>query len=303
LVRNPPGKNNSRLKISGADLTALRAGAGKNAVRQGLVDRLAHNQLLTRGQRQALLNWRIQANRTKNRALAGALKRAQRNDHKRFRSAKHNVAAARSAAGNRPNISPGSALALSPGGGGGDGGLVGPGGMAFPVPPGIDPGGGAVALPENPAEPQGRGIVTALDPDSIDPGWGPDDDDDAIPPVPDEEDDAALDAVWQTTRFIRLSNGYTSRITVNLTYQTLDANEDPVEGSVEVELAPGEVVDVYQGNWQVNAQRISFSAVAEDGAEWERWSKRWLELVPERDEKGTPGYASPRIETKVVAFR
>src|SRR5207249_2738530 len=101
--------------------------------------------------------------------------------------------------------------------------LIGPGGATFVAPPGIDPGAEAAYFPEDPDQFDGPGTVTAIDPDSTDPGWQPDDDDD-LPPVPDaieeEEDAAPIDAVWQTTRNVRVSNGYKAKVVITVVYET-----------------------------------------------------------------------------------
>jgi hypothetical protein len=263
---------------------------------------LAKGQRLSTAQRNGLRNWRREAFRNGNRGLGRFLGRYGRYNWWRGWNRGWGLGLIGLVGGGGYFLDPG-----DPGeDGGGDGGdLIDPDGNAFPCPPGIDPGGGAACFPEDPGEPTGPCIVTALEPESIEPGWGQGDDDDVpVPEDEDEEEDAeAIDAVWQTTRYVRLTNGYNSRVTVDLTYETVDGSDHVVQDTCQVVLDPGEVVDVMQGDWQVNAQRVEFTARADDGKEWKRFSKQWLNLVPEKDEQGVPGYASPSIQTSVIAIR
>jgi hypothetical protein len=172
--------------------------------------------------------------------------------------------------------------------------------------PGIDPGGGGAVFPEDPGDPTGPGIVSGLDPDSIDPGWGSGGDEDGEPPpVPEEgeQEVPSIDAQWQTTRFINLSNARDEKVTATVTYETLNEDGELVEDTVEVPLDPGEVVELYQGDWRINARRVKLLVEGADGAQLKRFKDDWLDLVPETDENGVPGYPAPNIQTKVIAIR
>jgi hypothetical protein len=102
---------------------------------------------------------------------------------------------------------------------------------------------------------------------------------------------------------VRLSNGYKTKAIFTVVYETVDDADQVVESAVQIEVGPGEVVDLFEGKWRVNAQRIRFTAEADDGKQWRRFEKRWMPLVTKSDAKGVLGYASPTIETSVVAIK
>ena len=121
------------------------------------------------------------------------------------------------------------------------------------------------------------------------------------------------DSVLQTTRNVRLANATKKKVKVRLFYQTTDRDANAVwptgkpgeEGAqpLEVELEPGEVADVQQGDWTVNASRASFTAETEDGeVKWEQFKDKELDLVPEETD-GAEGYASPTLQTMTLSFR
>jgi hypothetical protein len=179
--------------------------------------------------------------------------------------------------------------------------------IPIPVPLGIDGGAGGAVFPEDPDNPTGLGLVSGLDPDTIDTGF-PDNDIDEPPPVPDyDDDDVVVDppvtAQWQTTRYVTLANALKQKVKVRMTYETLGEDDEPVEGTCEFELDPGEVCDLEQEGWQVNASRIKFTATAADGTVLKRFQDEWLNLVPETDDDGVQGYASPDKQRSCISIR
>jgi hypothetical protein len=174
--------------------------------------------------------------------------------------------------------------------------------IVLPVPLGIVPGCGGAVFPEDPGAPAGPGIVTGLDPDSIDPGWQVVDD--APPPIPDDGVDVVpIDAQWQNTRYVTLCNASEKKLKVKITYETLNEDDDVVDGDAEVEIDPAEVCDLTQGAWPVNAVRIKIVVVYPDGTELKRFRDEWLTLVPETDDQGVPGYASPSVQRASISLR
>jgi hypothetical protein len=214
-------------------------------------------------------------------------------------------------------------LALQPSGTLDDPGEMTGEGCSMEAPPGIDPNGPAVAFPEDSEEPNGSGIVAGLDSESVDPGPEPGESEDqepgdelgAEPAEPGSQgvnpDAAPLDAVWQKTRALRVGNGSKQKLRVHVRYETLDdQNEmqwypDAAEGSktLEYDLKPGEVADLKDGDWQINATRVRIWAEGPEGKKWVRFKDKELKLVPEKDKDGNHGYPSSRLQTFVVSFR
>jgi hypothetical protein len=166
-------------------------------------------------------------------------------------------------------------------------------------------GAGGAVFPEDPGDPTGSGICAGIDPDTVDPGIGYADD--APPPEPpddegEEDPEPAPDAQWQNTRYVTLANACGHKAKVTLTYETLNDDDEPVEDTVELELNPDEVVDVYQDDWRVNAQRVKLDVTCGDH-EIKRFKDKWLNLVPETDENGVPGYPSPDIQRATITIR
>jgi hypothetical protein len=181
--------------------------------------------------------------------------------------------------------------------------------IPIPVPLGIDGGAGGAVFPEDPDEPTGSGVVSGLDPDTIDTGF-PDNDDEEPPPPPEDDDgygygevEPPVTAQWQTTRYVTLANTLRQKCKVVLTYETLDEDDEPVEDTCEVELDPGEICDIEQEGWLVNARRIKFVVTTADGMELKRFKDEWLNLVPETDDDDVPGYASPEKQRCTISVR
>jgi hypothetical protein len=176
------------------------------------------------------------------------------------------------------------------------------GGCVLVPPPGIDPCGPAVVYPCDPATPDGPGVVCSVDPATVDSGQ------DAGETA---DNEAPVDAVWHTTRNLRVSNGAKEKIKVKVQYEAVDASDQagwfpqaPEDGkrALEFELQPGEVANLQDGDWRVNASRVRIWAEG-GGQQWQQFRDRDLELVPERDDRGTPGYAAAEAQTFNVAFQ
>lgn len=289
------GRGNSRLRTVQTDLNILRVSAIKDVTRLRIADNLARGRRLAPGERQVMHRWWRDAYRSRNRNLARALYHGWRHDWWRGRIHTWGLGLISTLGGGGVFLSPGDPVVAA-------GNLIAPDGNPFPCPPGIDPAGGAACFFESPSDLRGPALVTSLEPEPDDLGWQPEEDG---LPVPDEGDEVVepINAVWQTTRFVRLSNAHTTRVTVEVTFETVDETDQVVESTCQVVLGPGEVVDLYQDDWRVNAQRVEVLARADDGREWKRFRKQGLDLVPERDEEGAPGYAAAVIQTTVIAFR
>lgn len=170
--------------------------------------------------------------------------------------------------------------------------------VEYPVGPpllGIDPYAGGAIFPADAGNIGGQGFVTGIDPNTIDVG---------LPEDPNEITvEAPIAAQWQATRNVRLANNLNQKVTLNLIYQTLSEDGNTVEGESEVELDPGEVADLYENDWRVNAMQVRFSAVAADGTVLRRLNDQWVDIVPETDEAGIRGYPSSTIQTQVISLR
>src|SRR5262249_20364248 len=90
-------------------------------------------------------------------------------------------------------------------------------------------------------------------------------------PPPAEDDASAepataaveeLEIVAQKTRYLRLGNGTKKKTTFFLRYHAPDDDGQfawfpgEADDPIEITLAPGEVVDVFDGDWHVHADRV-----------------------------------------------
>ena len=115
----------------------------------------------------------------------------------------------------------------------------------------------------------------------------------------------AAASIRQATRFVRFTNATDKKALFYIHYETIDAEgnsmwlppkEDGYMYATSVEVAPGESVDLKEGEWRVNATRARIWAVSE-GREWLRYKGIDLWLVPEVDEDGNHSYQAPNPET------
>jgi hypothetical protein len=177
-------------------------------------------------------------------------------------------------------------------------GQSGSGGSGFPS-------GSAVCMPVSADEPDGAGMVMAVNPSFVSAAevLGEDQSGDI---------DAALDSasVYQTTRHLRVTNATREKMTVYLQYRAQDENEEwlwsPGEpGSEDVmtyELEPGEVADLADEDWHICASRVRLWAVSANQT-YEQFKDQDLWLVPETDRDGTHLYESPAVQTIQLAIR
>jgi hypothetical protein len=211
------------------------------------------------------------------------------------------------------------------------------GGLDLADVPGIDPEAPAAVFPAiDGGDPGAGSIIAAVDPETIEPvditdGGeeepsipGPEveetpDEPDNLPAVPDDDGEPVANvplpaaSVLQTTRNVRFSNPTNKKVKVKLYYQTTDIEDNAVWPTgrpgdaeakpVEVEVEPGEVAEVTEGDWTVNANRISFTAETDDGEQkWEQFKDQELNLVPEETD-GAEGYAAPNVQAITLAFK
>ena len=111
--------------------------------------------------------------------------------------------------------------------------------------------------------------------------------------------------LWQTTRFLRIGNDTKEKVRVNVQYFTLDDAGQWVWGPsapeqmgppLAFELDPGEIVDIQDGDWRVNGQRVRIWADSDSRA-WNQFKDADLWLVPERDGEDNAGYVAADVQT------
>jgi hypothetical protein len=166
---------------------------------------------------------------------------------------------------------------------------------------GVDPGGFALVIPNDPGAPDGSGLVASLDTDSA-----------ALPEGTDPDTSPGLKGDWQTARYLRLANATKGRLTARVLYETQNDKGEtvwqpvrPKEGGdpLTVELDPGDVTNITDNDWTVQASRVRLWATSADNNEWGTFKDKDLWLVPETNDKGEHGYFSPQVESMTFTFR
>jgi len=118
-------------------------------------------------------------------------------------------------------------------------------------------------------------------------------------------------SVKQLSRYLRVANSSKNAVTVSVLYETATSEGMqwyPAQGDqeewkpLEVSLEPGEVVDLKDGNWKLNASRVRIWATGESRA-WERFKQEDLWLVPEVDDAGNHSYRAPEPDVFVYSIR
>ena len=102
------------------------------------------------------------------------------------------------------------------------------------------------------------------------------------------------------TRFIRLANATDDVVTVNLKYASFDEMDSEVvtEKPLSINLEPGQEVDLFEGNWRVNASKMRIWAENEDGSKrWDRFKDKTFNLVP------NGSYEATDLETLVFKIQ
>jgi hypothetical protein len=170
--------------------------------------------------------------------------------------------------------------------------------LSFPVnilpgQPGPWPG---LLIPEVPGELSGAAVVTSVVSESATIG----DSVDGAEVV----DGEAVSDVWQTARYLRLGNDTKEKVRIWVQYYTEGQGGawdwSPAapgkNDALVIDLDPGEVTDLKDGDWRVNGQRVRIWAQSES-KEWATFKNKDLWLVPEVDSEGNPGYVAAEIQT------
>jgi hypothetical protein len=114
----------------------------------------------------------------------------------------------------------------------------------------------------------------------------------------------------QTTRYLRVTNGTTEKLTVYVRVMTENDSHAWVwypsaPGSDKVlsyVLDAGQALTLTDGDWQVNGSRVRLWAQSAS-AEYAAYRDKDLWLVPEVAEDGDHGYFSPEVQTFEAAIR
>src|SRR5262249_46393995 len=88
------------------------------------------------------------------------------------------------------------------------------------------------------------------------------------------------------TRFLRLGNGMEEAVTFHVRYHSPSdegkwAWFPPEKKVLDFTVEPGKVIDVYDGDWRVNADRARIWAESASGKKWDTFEQDDLLLVPE----------------------
>jgi hypothetical protein len=127
-----------------------------------------------------------------------------------------------------------------------------------------------------------------------------------------EEETVEGEEVVHTTRYFKLKNNTTEKLTVYLQYRTVNDEEawlwlpgDPDAADADAlvfELEPGEETYLEDDEWTINASRVRFWAVSATGVEWNKYQSEDLWLVPEMDAEGTHVYTAKEMGTFRYVF-
>jgi hypothetical protein len=124
-------------------------------------------------------------------------------------------------------------------------------------------------------------------------------------PPPATEVTPTAKPVWQDRRLLRLGNATEERVTVNVQYRSKNDQlkwawypVDPKEStkSLTVTLEPGQMLDLEDDGWRVNANKARIWAKSASGTAWDTFKDKDLYLVPEQDKDGYLGYYAPEMQ-------
>lgn len=148
--------------------------------------------------------------------------------------------------------------------------------------------------------------------DDGDPGAGPmgGGDDGADDGGSDEDAAADPETPWQTSRYLRVTNGTAEKLTVYVQVKSQDENDEwawyPSEpGNDDMlvyELEPGQVLELTDGDWQVNGSRARIWAESK-ARQYTAYRDQDLWLVPETNDEGVHGYFADDMQTADVVIR
>ncbi|MFO0807135.1 MAG: hypothetical protein U0746_00765 [Gemmataceae bacterium] len=109
--------------------------------------------------------------------------------------------------------------------------------------------------------------------------------------------------VAQSSRYLRFANNSKERVTLKVEVPTAPENKVDAPRKLEYKLEPGEVADLKDGDWRVNAAKVRFSVVTEKGKELNQFKDKDFVLVPEKDDKGEPSYQSATPEVAQIGIQ
>ena len=114
--------------------------------------------------------------------------------------------------------------------------------------------------------------------------------------------------VLQQTRYLRVANDTDKPVTIFVQYQALNDQGDWVwsgdgDDALQFRLEPGEVTDLDDNGWRINAASAHIWVKSENGDEWNTFKNQELWLVPEQDENGNHMYQDQGIQIFDYAVR
>lgn len=110
-----------------------------------------------------------------------------------------------------------------------------------------------------------------------------------------------------STRFVRIVNAIQEPVTFHIRYHS-PADDGtsgwfpPEKQTLDIPLEPGQVANVYDGPWRLNADQIRIWADTESGKNWNSFKAKPFNLVPEQSQDGRPGYMAPAADTVVFTI-
>ncbi len=194
---------------------------------------------------------------------------------------------------------------FNPGGGGffpGGGGFIPGGDGGFP------PGMPVVWVPSDSSSvlgddgiPSGSGIELAVLPGGATAGFDDGEVQDSADQTENLGDLTQAAEVAQQTRYLRVANETDKPITVFVQYQTLNDKNEWVwsaegDDALPYQLQPGEVTDLADNGWRINAVSAHVWAKSDAGDEWVAFKNQELWLVPEQDADGNHVYQDPDVQ-------
>jgi hypothetical protein len=114
--------------------------------------------------------------------------------------------------------------------------------------------------------------------------------------------------VLQQTRYLRVANDTDKPVTIFVQYQALNdqgawvwSGQD--DEALQFQVAPGDVIDLDDNGWRINAVSAHIWVKSDNGDEWNTFHNDMLWLVPETDENGNHVYQDQGIQIFDYAVR